>query len=104
MNYNMKIISIKDNEYPDLLRKIPKPPQKLYTIGNVDLLKSNCIAVVGTRRCSDYGYRIATEFAKKFAGIKVTVVSGLAIRDRYRSTRRCNGNYRKYYCGFGWRI
>lgn len=82
MNYNMKIIDIKDNEYPELLRKIPNPPQKLYTIGNINLLKSNCIAVVGTRHCSDYGYRTAAQFAKSLAEIGITVVSGLAVRNR----------------------
>jgi len=82
MNYGVKIINIKDKEYSEPLRNIAKPPQKLYTIGNIELLKSNCIAVVGTRHCSDYGYRMAREFAKNLSRFGVTVVSGLAIRDR----------------------
>jgi len=86
MNYNIHTINIEDKEYPEILKRIKKPPQKLYAIGDISLLKSNCIAIVGTRCCSEYGYKMATKFAKELANIGITVVSGLAIRNRYSST------------------
>jgi len=86
LNYNIKTINIEDKEYPESLRAMHKPPRKLYAIGNVDLLKSNCIAVVGSRNCTDYGYRMAAKFARELAELGVTIVSGFAIRYRHSST------------------
>lgn len=74
------IIQIKDTDprFPPLLKEIIPPPRQLYCRGNVELLKSECLAVVGTRRMTSYGkeaaMRIVSELAWHF-----TVVSGLAL-------------------------
>ena len=86
MNDNIKIISIYDKEYPDSLRAIHKPPKTLYAIGNVALLKSNCIAIVGSRHCTNYGEKMATIFSKGLSERGVTIVSGMALRYRYSCT------------------
>lgn len=79
----MKII--KENE---ILNRIRRPPKKLYYEGNIDLLKSNCIAIVGSRKCSEYGKKIAEKISYKLAENGLTIVSGLAIRNRYTCTFR----------------
>ncbi|MCL2342207.1 MAG: DNA-protecting protein DprA [Firmicutes bacterium] len=93
-----KTINIEDAEYPDSLRAIHKPPRKLYGIGDVSLLKSNCVAVVGSRHCTDYGYKTAEIFAGSLSGKGVTVVSGLAIRNRYSGTYSIYGKIGKDNC------
>ena len=65
-------------EYPRHLRDIPRAPKKLYCIGNTELMREPGIAIVGTRRCSSYGSRLAYEAGKMIASCFVTVVSGMA--------------------------
>ncbi len=67
-----------DADYPQLLFNIPDPPHVLFVKGNVDALKSDCIAVVGSRRASRYGEKVADEFSREFARAGLTVVSGFA--------------------------
>lgn len=64
-------------DYPEPLTNIDEPPAVLYLKGNAELLKRKCIAVVGTRRCTDYGKRVATEWTAELAE-KFTVVTGHA--------------------------
>lgn len=63
--------------FPQTLRDIVDPPYVLFCKGNVDLLQSRCLAVVGTRKVSSYGKRIATDFTTLLSE-KFTIVSGLA--------------------------
>jgi len=86
MNDNIKTIYIEDKEYPEKLRAIHKLPKTLYTIGDVSLLKADCVAIVGSRHCTDYGKRMAEVFAKGLSERGVTVVSGLALRNRFSCT------------------
>lgn len=73
----IKKITIKDKNYPKLLKKISNPPETLYFRGKI-LAKENCFAIVGTRRCSIYGKQIALEIAEDLAEAGLTIVSGLA--------------------------
>ena len=72
------IIKISDKEYPELLKKIYDPPEELYIKGDPSSLNGKCIAIVGTRKATDYGKRIARELAKGLAQNGFTIVSGLA--------------------------
>ena len=77
---DIKRITIDDAAYPPLLRTIPGPPKELYYIGDISLASSGtCVAVVGARRCSDYGRYVATKLAGRLAENGVTVVSGMAM-------------------------
>ncbi len=64
--------------YPALLRDLPDPPAVLYAIGDVGLLGGPCVAMVGARQCSRYGFAAAYEIAAGLAAAGITVVSGLA--------------------------
>lgn len=75
---NVKIVTIKSKTYPQLLRETISPPVILYCRGNVDLLKTTCVAIVGTRRCTKYGKEVTYRFAYDIANSGLTVVSGLA--------------------------
>lgn len=77
MNY--EIIKIDDKLYPQKLRIIDKPPKQLYAIGNLNLLKKDMIAVIGTRKITDYGKKIAKKFCKEIALRDIPIISGMAI-------------------------
>ena len=72
------IISIEDNEYPELLKKIYNPPICLYIIGRKDILNQANIAIVGSRDATEYGKYVAKDFAYKLSKSGFNVVSGLA--------------------------
>ncbi len=74
----VKIVALEDKGYPELLKKIPGPPRKLYFKGEL-LPKENCFAIVGTRLCSNYGKQMALEIGRELATAGLTIVSGLAV-------------------------
>ncbi len=75
---NARIITYWDDSYPKILRNIYFPPLILYTIGNLQESDLHNIAIVGTRKPTDYGKSTAAKFAKELAEQNVTIVSGLA--------------------------
>lgn len=78
----MQIIEIdcKDKNYPERLLKIKNYPSKLYAIGNIELLKSKyTVGIVGSRKCSDYGRKVAFEFAKEISENGMCIISGMTI-------------------------
>lgn len=73
------IISYADPRYPDLLKQINSPPLILYAQGNLELLKSPQLAIVGSRSCTPYGQQKAQLLAQQLSQIGLTITSGLAI-------------------------
>lgn len=63
--------------YPPLLAEIPDPPRILYMKGRLPS-NSAAIAIVGSRRPTAYGRRMARMLARELALAGVPVVSGLA--------------------------
>ena len=74
----IEIITYSDPRYPALLKQIADPPPLLYLKGEAELLNTPSIAIVGARRASFYGLKIATKLATNLAELGITVVSGLA--------------------------
>lgn len=72
------VLEKEDIRYPDLLRQIPEPPKQLYCIGNLELLKMPAAALVGSRKCSEYGKQVAMNLGKTLAQAGAAVVSGMA--------------------------
>ncbi|MFA6100558.1 MAG: DNA-processing protein DprA [Victivallaceae bacterium] len=73
-----KIITVVDREYPAILREIYDPPICLYVRGTLPDFSSNTLAVVGSRRMTAYGRKMAAHLteAAVYAGWKI--ISGLA--------------------------
>ncbi len=68
-----------DKAYPWRLKQCVDNPILLYTKGNLNLNAERILAVVGTRRITDYGKEITEKIVKEFAGDnQVLIVSGLA--------------------------
>jgi len=72
------IISIQDEEYPEILRNIYDPPLLFYIRGNKEILKNDSIAIIGCRECSQYGKNIAQELAYNISKNRINIISGLA--------------------------
>lgn len=66
-------------EFPEALRSILEPPILLFCKGDVSLINSNrSIAIVGSRKPTDYGLRAAYRLSQIFTEKGYTIVSGLA--------------------------
>src|SRR3954452_4493898 len=75
---DVRLIPRGDAGYPSSLEEIPDPPSLLYCRGTLQPGDSLAIALVGSRRCTPYGLRIAERLAAALARVGLTVVSGLA--------------------------
>lgn len=73
-----QVITQADPQYPARLREICDPPLLLYVRGELIEPDEFAIAIVGSRRATEYGRRMAAEIAGQLARVGVTVVSGLA--------------------------
>ncbi|PMP97523.1 MAG: DNA-protecting protein DprA [Thermodesulfobacterium geofontis] len=73
----VRILFIKDKEFPEKLKTISYPPLFLYVKGNF-LQDKNLIAIIGSRKPTSYGKEVAYKFSKKLAENNVGIVSGLA--------------------------
>ena len=72
------LVAWSDETYPPRLRQISDPPVVLAVRGTLVAEDDLAVAVVGARRASEYGRRVAEELGRELAGAGVTVVSGLA--------------------------
>lgn len=75
---DIAVITYNDPQYPQSLKNIFDPPPFLYVRGKLEPGDCNAIAVVGSRRASDYGLRAAADISRELAAAGLTVVSGMA--------------------------
>lgn len=66
-------------QIPNSLRTLEKPVDTLYSIGNVSLLKTPMISIVGTRRPMAYTKEMTLKLSSAFKSIGYTIVSGAAM-------------------------
>lgn len=78
-NEKINIITIEDKYYPRLLKEIYNPPYLLYYKGTIKKDFEYTIAIVGTRKYSNYGEQVAEKMAHELAKNNITIVSGLAL-------------------------
>jgi DNA processing protein len=67
-----------DRRYPARLLDVRCPPDPLWVDGDPVGLGTRAVSIVGTRRMTPYGARVARELASACAEVGIVVVSGLA--------------------------
>ncbi len=76
---DQQIVTFFDDLYPEQLRSIYDPPALLYVQGDANLLApERAVAVIGSRKVTDYGKRVAHTFSEELVRERVTIVSGFA--------------------------
>ncbi len=79
-DHNVGLLFWQDENYPASLRPLRDPPVLLYYRGNLpDFSRRLCISVVGTRKMSEYGKRMAYKIGYELAAAGSVVVSGMAL-------------------------
>ena len=76
---NIKAVSLDDKKYPKLLKEIYNPPRLIYYKGRLNENNEFNIAVVGSRKFTNYGKITVERIAEDLARNNLTVVSGLAL-------------------------
>jgi DNA processing protein len=64
--------------FPSLLLELSDPPPLLFLQGQTDLLYRPAVAIVGSRKATETGRRVAETVARTLAEAGVVVVSGMA--------------------------
>jgi DNA processing protein len=75
---NINITSLWDTDYPELLKNIYDPPLLLYYKGKKSESDKYSVAIVGTRKPTEYGRIQAEKITSELASQNITIVSGLA--------------------------
>ena len=73
-----RLITYWSSDYPECLRSIFDPPAFLWARGQAQFQNNRTIAIVGTRKPSAYGLKVASELAQQLANNDFIIVSGLA--------------------------
>jgi DNA processing protein len=76
---NIKMMTINDEDYPRLLLEAPGAPYIIYTRGNFDINSLPLVAIVGSRKYTQYGAQVASTFARELAQVGIGIVSGMAL-------------------------
>lgn len=75
---DIKVIEFENKKYPQKLRKIKNPPQRLYVQGDIELLNKKGIAIVGSRNCTQYGIKWCEKLTKDLLEYNLVIISGMA--------------------------
>jgi len=88
----IKVITIEDKKYPKLLKEVDIAPFILFVKGKVEILNENCLAVVGTRKITEYGKSAVKKLVRDLVKENLVIVSGLARGVDSWAHRVCLGN------------
>ncbi len=75
---NAHILLWHHDAYPASLRTLIDAPALLYYAGDISLLSMPCFAIVGSRKCSAEGVRVAGKMARELSQAGISIVSGVA--------------------------
>ena len=78
--HGIRILCYHEDAYPFSYRALSDPPLLLYCKGELPSFQNQlCVAIVGTRRMSEYGRDMAYKIAYELASAGAIVVSGMAL-------------------------
>ena len=74
----MKIRDLAKKDFPELLKQITDPPKSMRIVGEIPQTEKY-LAVVGSRKFSQYGKAVCEKLIAGLRGYSITIVSGLAL-------------------------
>ncbi len=75
---NANLVFFTDKQYPSRLKQIADAPSLLYTKGNINFENPKSVAIVGTRKSTDYGRDCVAELVLSLQKHNALIISGLA--------------------------
>ena len=77
--HGVRVVHRWGDGYPAQLTSVENPPGVLFLVGDVALLEREIVTVVGSRKATEYGRRVARDVAAAAARHGAVVASGLAL-------------------------
>lgn len=77
--HNIRTYFYLDPDYPRRLKLLNDAPILLFGLGNMNLDADKIVAVVGTRKASDYGKAFTDELISELKPVDALILSGLAL-------------------------
>lgn len=77
-NSGTRVLYYLDEDFPQNLKNIYDPPLLLFIRGDISELSKPAIAMVGSRKPTQYGKLISSKIAREIAGLEIGIISGLA--------------------------
>lgn len=71
-------VTHESQSYPESLKETPFPPLVLYAKGRIELLNSDCFAVVGSRKSLPLSIKATEDFCAELSSAGLTLVTGIA--------------------------
>lgn len=75
---NVNIVTCYSENYPKQFLDYFNYPFVLFYKGDISLINTKCVGVVGTRRVTRYGSRVTEKYCETLVANKITIVSGMA--------------------------
>ena len=72
------VVDILEDRYPYYLKQIADPPIILFVKGDLSCLDKPALAIVGSRKCSEYGFEVTYKLSSELAQLGLIIISGLA--------------------------
>ena len=64
--------------YPPKFSQLKAPPSVLFALGNLSLLHTFCIGIVGARTCCNESIFLTKQFVHELSKRNITIISGMA--------------------------
>lgn len=77
--HGVSMITMDDPEYPMPLAELYDAPVLFFVKGTLEAADSRSVSIVGTRRPSSIGMKMARDLAYELAGRGITIISGMAL-------------------------
>ena len=77
--WEMGIVSMDDEGYPDSLKNLSAPPYFLFYRGDLECLQGRCVTMIGARKASPAGLEATQRIARDLSRRGVHIVSGMAV-------------------------
>lgn len=75
----IRVLTLNDTDYPPLLKEISDAPPLLFCWGDSSILSWPQVAIVGTRKPTQAGQKLAQQFASQLSQQGLAITSGLAL-------------------------
>lgn len=89
---NAEVLHYTDGRFPDRLKQTTDAPNIIYKKGAGDLNPKKSIAIVGTRKATEYGKAITERIVSDLSYLNISVVSGLAYGIDIQAHKSCLKN------------
>lgn len=93
MNEKVNIVIYGDKDWPSQINNFPYPTKVLYYIGNIELLKKNNVAIVGSKNPKKENVEKLDKIVSSFVKSEILITSGLSLGTQGHAAYKSISNF-----------